>query len=141
MGLNTRSRAQKPAAQAVQQLVDDGKIDINPFRAVKPPKVPKAKIYVPTEAELRRLIRAAKEPQTKAIVMLALTAELRINELCALRYPHDVDLERGRISVTASLKREEGEAFRDTPKTKTSNRVVYLPPRTISAIKDHLAAP
>lgn len=141
LGLNTRSRAHKMAAQAMQPLLDEGKIPYNPFRAAKPPKIPKADVYVPNTDELGRLVAACDTPQLRAIVILALTSVLRVSELCALRYPDDVDLGAAKLYVTASLNRDlKGRVFRDTPKTKSSNRVIALAGVAIEAIRNHIRA-
>ena len=136
--LLTRARAHKLLTQAFGQLVNDRRIGWNPFKVVKPPKAPKVDIYVPGPLELRRLIAACPNEQVRAIVVLAATTLLRIGELLALRV-QDLDLQRGRASVTATLTRDrDGRVVRGEPKTAASRRVVTLPDVATRSIRRHL---
>ena len=64
---------------------------------------------------------------------------VRSGEALALA-PADFDLKRGRVSITKTYHRIDGEDVMTPPKTRKSNRVIVLPRFLIDEIKDYLLA-
>jgi integrase len=69
---------------------------------------------------------------------LALETGMRQGELLALKW-QNVDLERGALSVKASLRYFHGRFVFSEPKTKSARRPIPLTPRTIAALHAHRA--
>lgn len=87
--------------------------------------------------EAARLLLEAKGDPLEAFYTLALTCGLRLGELQALRW-RDVDLERRRLKVTATLQGvEDGAPILAEPKTARSKREVYLSEMAIDALRRH----
>lgn len=117
-------------------MVSEGALNSNPFRSVPMPKIARAKVYVPTAEEIRRLVAMAPTNQARVLITLAATTMLRLGELLALRYPDDVDFKKRRIFVTGTLSENyDGQFVRGEPKTASSRRVVALPEIAASAIQ------
>lgn len=64
---------------------------------------------------------------------------VRSGEALALT-PADFDLKRGRVSITKTYHRIDGENVTIPPKTRKSNRVIVLLKFLIDEIKDYLLA-
>lgn len=86
-----------------QLAVERGQLEINPLRYIKQPKTPKKKIRIFTPDACERMIRAAKETQSKLrwdlLIKLALTTAMRRGELLNLTWS-DIDFELGMIEVS-----------------------------------------
>lgn len=96
--------------QALEWAVQEGILGTNPTDHVKPPKPPEDldeghTIRAMTEQEAARFLEAAQEDRLAAFWILLLTGGLRPSEAAGLLWK-DVDLERGRIHVRASLTRK-----------------------------------
>ncbi len=101
---------------------------------VQPPKVPKTKMNVWTDAQLVQFLDYAKPYRYYMIILLAATCGLRRGEAIALRW-EDVDLKAGTITINQSYTRgERGHIFQE-PKTKAGIRTIALPQITIDALK------
>ena len=90
-----------------------------------------------TLEEARVFLEAVKEDRLAALYTLALGTGLRQGECLALRWS-DLDLERGTVSVKHTLARtQEHGLVLQSPKTRKSKRVVYLPPFVIESLREH----
>jgi integrase len=87
----------------------------------------------------RDLLLAAKGQPLEAFFVVALTCGLREGELQALRWK-DVDLERYRLRVTATLTAvQDGKPVFGEPKTQHSRRTVRMPQMATAALERHQA--
>jgi integrase len=86
--------------------------------------------------ELGRLLTAAEDDPLRALWMVAATTGMRLGEILALRWI-DVDLDRGLITVRASLQRVGGVLRMDSPKTHRSKRPVVLTALAREALARH----
>jgi integrase len=79
---------------------------------------------LPTPAEVKRLIDAAKDPKRRALLLTAALTGLRASELRGLRW-QDVDMKAGELHVTQRASRycEIG-----APKSETSRRTIPIDP-------------
>jgi integrase len=90
-----------------------------------------------------RLIEAAKGERLYAAIVLALSTGLRRGELLALKW-EDVDFENKLLYVRRNLvtiRNQEGRTktrnVEQSPKTKTSNRILPLSDELIDLLKEH----
>jgi integrase len=81
-------------------------------------------VDLPTPAEVKRLIDAAKDPKRRALLLTAALTGLRASELRGLRWK-DVDMKAGELHVTQRASRycEIG-----APKSETSRRTIPIDP-------------
>ena len=86
--------------------------------------------------DTRRLLKAAKiQPQFEAIYVLAITAGMRLGEICALRW-QDIDLDKGTLKVTGTINRDEDNRLaRLAPKTDRARRSIRMPQVAIEALR------
>jgi integrase len=116
-------------------LADDVKVEID--------KRKKRKLEVgrdiPNSEEVARMVKAAKEPKMRALLMVAATTGLRASELRGLRWS-DVDLLKARelhVRQRADRWNKIGP-----PKSESSRRTIPLGPEAILALKEwKLACP
>jgi integrase len=110
-------------------LADDVKVEID--------KRKKRKLEVgrdiPTTEEVGRMVKAAKQPKMRALLMMATTTGLRASELRGLRWS-DVDLLKARelhVRQRADRWNKIGP-----PKSESSRRTIPLGPELILALKE-----
>jgi len=79
----------------------------------------------------------AIQPRWRMLVLLATWSGLRLGELVAL-WRLSVDLEHGRVTVTAQLVKTAGGVQLGPPKTDAGRRAVHLPPHLLPELAVHL---
>ena len=86
--------------------------------------------------ELKRFLAAAKNTSLKkyAIFRLLAFSGMRIGECLALTW-HDLDYKNNTIAINKTLARTKNGIKIQTPKTKSSNRVISLDTETIQILK------
>jgi integrase len=82
---------------------------------------------LPTPAEVKRMVAVAKEPRTRALLLLAALTGLRSSELRGLRWS-DVELKHLELHVT---QRADKYYEVGAPKSATSRRTVPIDPATL----------
>ena len=124
--------------EALQQAVRWQLLSRNVADAVEPPRPQRRETEVFDQAEVDRLLEAARGTRLGLPVLLAVTTGLRRGELLGLRW-QDVDLEGGKLAVRQSIEQTKaGLAFKQ-PKTQKGRRVVTLPPMTVDGLRRHKA--
>ena len=111
----------------------------NPCERVTPPKKARHEEKYLDEEQALQLIKCLDtEPlQYRTAVMLLLYSGMRRGELCGLTW-HDVDLKNNLISITkANLYLPGRGIFEDSPKNKTSERVIKVTDDMIDLLKEH----
>jgi integrase len=94
---------------------------------------------IPTTEEVGRMVKAAKEPKLRALLMMATTTGLRASELRGLRRS-DVDL----LNARELHVRQRADRWNKigAPKSEASRRTIPLGPELILALKEwKLACP
>ncbi len=86
--------------------------------------------------ELGRLFNVARGHRNGAIVIIAGTLGLRVQETTALTWDR-IDLKRGRLSVAQAFEWSKAGPRLKEPKTSRSVRIVDIPPVTVEALRDH----
>jgi site-specific recombinase XerD len=89
--------------------VTEGEIPVSPMEHMRPPAIPETPVPVPTEDELRRLLRACEgrtfgDRRDAALVALYLDTGARLSEIANLRLA-DVDLESRSVQVLGKGRR------------------------------------
>jgi integrase len=128
--------AYRVLSSALRQGVRWQVLATNPAAAVSPPRAERAKLTVPGPEAIRSVLAAAEGTIYYVPLVLAATAGLRRGEVLGVRWSA-VNLERGTISVVATLQRTERELRFVEPKTPRSRRTVSLPAFVVEAIRRH----
>jgi integrase len=128
---NTVARAHRFLKQAMAYAVDMGVVSRTPFtRQVKPPKRVYREPNALDDATRMRLLAAldaTADTELTLAVRLGLSAGLRREEICGLRW-RDVDLGRGVVMVRQAITQVGGKTYLKGPKTPKSRRDVPLEP-------------
>lgn len=109
-----------------------GKIEKNPVEFITVPrgtmgKEPKALSLVQQEL----LQQYAHGQEIEGIIVIALTTGMRIGEITGLEWKN-IDLKKKEISVCGTLKyTRTGVFFKDSPKTRSSKRIIPMLPQAI----------
>lgn len=112
----------------------------NPAEALVFPKfrrVPQSEKRVMTLEEQRVFLEYAKDSKYYNFYILALSTGMRINEITALQWT-DIDWFNKVIHVTGTLVyiRENGERYKDSPKTESSRRDIPMLDQVETLLKD-----
>ncbi len=116
--------------------------DSNPAQWAEPPSLPNVTPVVPTPEEVRALIAAAelsRRPEYARAILLAATTGVRRAELCALRRGRDLDLERARLHVTASVVQLKDVPIQEIPTKNRRVRTLAVDELTVMIIRAQLA--
>jgi len=110
----TAATKYRGAARFFGWLVAEQEIEVSPMAGMRPPAIPETPAPVPTEDDLRRLLRAAdgktfEDRRDAAVITLFIDSGARLSELALLRL-EDVDLERRSVRVMG-----KGRRPRDLP--------------------------
>jgi integrase len=123
--------------KALQQAFRWRLIGANVADLVDPPRVPRQQMTALTSEQARRVLAIAADDPLEALWRLAITCGLRQGELLALRWG-EVDLERGTLSVIATLEQwRDGVPVIAEPKTSRSRRQVELGDGAVEALRRH----
>ena len=141
---STVRAARRYFSMCLDEAVRAGKLDSNPVKRTRPPKLEKKEIVVLTNTEVDRLIDAALEiehPYMGRMMseLIALTAHtgLRQGEVFGLKW-EDIDLDQAALHVRRSLAHVVGEgAVFQEPKTKKSRRNVALMPKDVEELRSY----
>jgi integrase len=137
----TRHRILATLRAACNAAVRQRLIMFNPCNGVElaPEERQPARVYGP--AEVGRFLEHAETAGHRYALLyrLVLLRGLRRGEACGLRW-QDLDIESGHLRVTQEVLELGGRIVFDTPKSKTSRRVVSLDSETRRLIKAHQAA-
>jgi integrase len=124
--------------RALGDAVRWGYLPRNPASLANPPKAANKQMQVWSGGQLQQFLAAHKSHPHYMAWLLAATTGMRRSELLGLRW-EDVDLDRGRLSVTQVLTCYGSKSnMRFTaPKTSSSRRQVALDPATVQALRQH----
>lgn len=108
--------------------------------ATTPGQEPKEKVFLTAEQckELLGFVHETSNPQIARAITTLLYTGMRVGELTALHW-EDVDLEKATLMVKYNLYRLDGEYKLTSPKTKSSARMIALPPQVIEVFKEQKA--
>lgn len=113
-----------------------GLVQMNVTDRVKAPRRDHKEMTALSEESARTLLDAARGDRLEAVYLLALTTGMREGELVSLHW-HDVDLERGTLTVRYNAeKTNEGYQVAET-KTTYSRRTIKLARHVVDALRAH----
>jgi len=108
----------------------------NVASVISPPKVAEAEIEILKADQIGVVTAALADHWLQPIVMLALATGMRRGEILALRWGA-IDLDKAGVKVERSLEQTKAGLKFKAPKTRTSKRVVSLPPTAVEALREH----
>jgi integrase len=133
----TVTRSLRVLGACLQVAADDGLIQANPARGIRPPAQQRHEQRFLTPAEVARLAGAI-DPRYQALVYLAAYGGLRIGELCGLRVGH-LDLAKRQFRVVEQIVEVSGRLHAGPPKTAAGRRSVPIPTMLCDQLTPHIA--
>lgn len=103
---------------------------------VDPPRAERYEIQILTPEQVKIFLDAARGERYETLYLVAITTGLRMGELFGLRWS-EVNLERGRLNVKASLTRRKGSWSITEPKSNSSRRSIVLPAQVVASLREH----
>lgn len=85
--------------------------------------------------ELMTFLDEFSNPQLPRVIKTLMYTGMRVGELTALHWD-EVDFDRAMITVKYNLYRLDGKYQLSTPKTKSSARVIALPPQLVEVLRE-----
>lgn len=130
----TAANVRRYLKQAFRQAEKWGLLAASPVRNIDPIRVPPVKRGVLQPSQIEPILRAARErtPTYYPLMHTAVLTGMRIGELVALPW---ANVHADRIIVDRTHSRHAQAGF-ETPKTRASNRVIPIMPRTRSIIQE-----
>ena len=113
---------------ALEKAVTEGLIRINPAIGCKLPPKKAKEMQVLTPPEITRFLIQAREEGYYELFLLELTTGMRRGEILALKW-RDLNLKTGELHVSRQV-------LNSTPKTKSSNRMILLPPEMLELLAE-----
>jgi integrase len=123
----------------VNAAVKARRIVWNPCAGVElpPERREEARVWGPEEAA--RFLEATAGHRLHPAWRLVLLRGLRRGEVCGLQWD-DIDTDAGHVRIRRSLLEFGGQVTENTPKSKTSARIVPLDAETVRVLRDHRKA-
>jgi integrase len=105
--------------------------------ATTPAGEEKERLYLDAEQckELMIFLDEFSNPQMPRVIKTLIYTGMRVGELTALHW-EEVDLDKAMITVKYNLYRLDGKYQLSTPKTKSSARVIALPPQLVEILRE-----
>ncbi|MCU7822210.1 tyrosine-type recombinase/integrase [Kitasatospora sp. DSM 101779] len=120
---------------SLQSAVREELLARNVARLVERPSVPHKEVQPLNAAEVRLLLRAAREHRLYPLWLLLVSTGLRRGEVLALTWS-DVDLKARQLRVRRNLQRVGGQLLFGTPKTARSLRTIALPASCVAQLRE-----
>jgi integrase len=123
-------------SEMLAEAVRWGVIATNPAGAIRPPRAPRPKLYIPDQPTCTAILERVHGRQVEGPVVLAIGTGMRLGEILGLQWPN-VDLERKVLRVASTLSYAEGGFTFTAPKTNRARRSVDLPDFVVSFLRRH----
>ena len=120
----------------LERAVRWGSVVRNVAHLTDPPRAVRRELPMITAEQAGRLLTVAQDHRLEALFVLALTTGARMSELLGLTWSA-TDLDRGSITIRATLQRIDGEPELVETKTAGSRRTVGLAPMAVAALRRH----
>lgn len=124
--------------RALNQAIRWRYITINAAALVEIPRIEHYQVYPLTKEEARTFLDSIRGHHLEVLYLLALLLGLRQGELLGLLLD-SFDFNKGVVQIDGALQSVKGQLVRHTTKTKSSRRVLPLPPSIIPLVKAHIA--
>ena len=120
---------------ALEKAKTEGLIRVNPAIGCKLPPKKAREMQVLSHEEMQRFLIQAKEDGFYEMMLLELATGMRRGELCALQWD-DLNLRTGELHIQRQMIHVAGALHESAPKTKSSDRVVILPPAVLAVLRE-----
>ena len=120
---------------ALEKAKTEGLIRVNPAIGCKLPPKKAREMQVLSHEEMQRFLIQAKEDGFYEMMLLELATGMRRGELCALQWD-DLNLRTGELHIQRQVIHVAGALHESAPKTKSSDRVVILPPAVLDVLRE-----
>lgn len=142
--LSARSQvgARAVLSSSLRRAMAWGLIPTNPVAAVRPPKIERPELAVPTSAQIVAIINAAKASPWEVPILLSATTGARRAEVLGVRWA-DVDLDARRLRIMRTVQRVRGTDGEPSslqfvePKTDRARREISLPVIAVERLRRH----
>lgn len=121
---------------ALNVAVKWGYVLRNVAMMVDTPTVERREIQPLTKEQALLILEAVKGHRLEVLYRVALSLGLRRGEVLGLRW-EDIDFEQATMRISGALQRQQGRLERTATKTKSSNRLLYLPAVLVVALQAH----
>ena len=135
----TARHAHRVLHRALADAVRWGIAARNVAERATPPRAAQQEMRTLSVEQVQVLLAAARDDRLEALYLLAVTTGMREGELLGLRW-RDVDLDRARLSVTATLESAGTNPVLAEPKTAKSRRQIMLTESAVVALRRHRQA-
>ena len=120
---------------ALERAVRDDLLRTNPAIGCKLPPKKAKEMQVLTPPEITRFLIQAREEGYYELFLLELTTGMRRGEILALKW-RDLNLKTGELHISRQVLKVNGKVLISTPKTKSSNRMILLPPEMLELLAE-----
>ena len=120
---------------ALEKARTEGLIRMNPAVGCKLPSKKAREMQVLSHEEMQRFLIQAKEDGFYEMMLLELATGMRRGELCALQWD-DLNLRTGELHVQRQVIHVAGALRVSSPKTKSSDRTILLPPSVVNVLRE-----
>jgi integrase len=124
---------------ALESAVKKGLLTRNPASQAEVPRQTRAKIQALDEAQLRRVLAAARGTQLYVPILLSATTAMRRGEVCALKWA-DVDLDGAAIAVQHAIETTRAHGVQVKGTKSGEPRVIAMPAILVTELRRHKAA-
>jgi integrase len=131
------SKAYRVLQLVMDAAVDEGLIRLSPCRGITLPRADVDERVFLTPEQVGGLVAQVHE-RYRALLVVAYLTGMRWSELAGLRVKR-LDLLRARLDVAEVAQEVSGKITFGPPKTKSSRRVISLPPEAVDVLAKHLA--
>ena len=102
---------------------------------LKLPQKVKTQIYIPSEEQVKQLLKAAEKTDMEIPLLLASCLGLRMSEVLGLKWSN-VDFKSNKITIrSAIVTGEENKAYEKVPKTYAGYRTISAPSNLMEVLK------
>lgn len=122
--------------KAFKQALRLGYVQRNICDAVQKPRVPRKAMKCWSQEDANLFLSENSDDRFYALYVLALTTGLRQGELFGLKW-EDIDFRGPSLAVRRSVTEINGILSTDEPKTAKGRRVVVLPDKVMTALRQH----
>ena len=140
----TVAKVMRRLSAIIGKAYEDGIIVDDICKKIKKPRKKKKSITVLTRTAQHLLEKVCEQEKTGLLPVLALYTGMRVGEISALKWI-DVDLDEGLVYVRETAQRLNNyddykvktELCFGSPKTETSERIIAIPQKLISYLREH----
>lgn len=115
-------------------------ITINPCRKIKQPRKPQSDVKALSQEDVIKVFRSfndCKDPRLVILMKLLLLTGMRSSECCGLEW-RDIDFENCSIKIERAVMYIKSKGyFETTPKSKSSNRTIFVPKSFCDDLKEY----